>query len=297
MMTPALPRSRSVRRLTAALVVLAVAVVARAAEAPSNPLGLVAHHVTALVLDVDRTSKWYQQVLGFRLVRTATHLGGSVRVAELEIPGFGVALVQGPEQPAKVPANGVVKPAWLHMVFAVADPAATFESLRSKDVKVWVRDGTPPGPVTTFLLNDIEGNEIEIVGADGASDQARMTARNRAIVERFVELFYRQRNVRLAFETYVRPDYIQHNPDIADGREAAIVALTPLFTNPAARFDIQRVIVDGDLAAVHLRGAPSASEPGAAVVDLFRLQDGRIVEHWDVLQPVPVKSANPHPLF
>ena len=130
-----------------------------------------------------------------------------------------------------------------------------------------------------------------------APDTNSLTERNRAIVEKFVDLFYRQRKVRLAFETYVSDRYVQHNPNIADGREAAIQALEPMFSNPAARFDIKRVLVDGDLAAVHLHGRPSEQSAGGAVVDLFRLENGKIVEHWDVLQPIPAQSANSHPMF
>lgn len=123
------------------------------------------------------------------------------------------------------------------------------------------------------------------------------TERNRAIVLRFVELLYRQRQVRLAFETFVDHAYVQHNPTIQDGREAAIAALEPMFSNPDSSFDIKRILVDGDLAAVHLHGRRSRDTLGGAVVDLFRLAEGKIVEHWDVLQPIPERSVNPHPMF
>lgn len=123
------------------------------------------------------------------------------------------------------------------------------------------------------------------------------TERNRAIVLDFVELFYNQRNVRAAFEAHVIQDYVQHNPNIPDGRDAAIAVLEPMFSRPGAYFDIKRVLVDGDLAAVHLHGCTQPNSRGGAVVDLFRLKDGCIVEHWDVLQPIPENSTNPHPMF
>ena len=131
----------------------------------------------------------------------------------------------------------------------------------------------------------------------GVSERAALTEHNRAVVDKFVEVFYAQRNVRKAFETFVAADYVQHNPNIADGREPAIVALEPMFSRPGAQFDVKRVIVDGDLAAVHLFGRGDPATAGAAVVDLFRLEDGLIVEHWDVLQPMPTASSNPHPMF
>ncbi len=120
---------------------------------------------------------------------------------------------------------------------------------------------------------------------------------NRQIVEEFVEIFYRQKNVRKAFMGYVVENYIQHNPNIPDGREAAIEFLEPKFSNPDASFDVKRILVDGDLAMVHLHGRMSAESLGGAVADIYRLQNGKIVEHWDVLQAVPENCVNPHPMF
>jgi len=104
-----------------------------------------------------------------------------------------------------------------------------------------------------------------------------LTDRNRAIVRRFVELFYFQKNVRFAFETCVAENYIQHNPGILDGREAAIAALEPMFSRPDSRFDVKRILVDGELAAVHLHGRSAGSEAGGAVVDV---KGGVKVSHW-----------------
>lgn len=119
---------------------------------------------------------------------------------------------------------------------------------------------------------------------------------NRELLTEFARLFYTERDPRRAFERFVSPGYIQHNPGLPDGPETAVEGLEPKFRAEGAIFDIQRILVDGDLAAVHVR----ASRPGApdtAVADFYRIQDGRIVEHWDVLQPVPVHSANDHPMF
>lgn len=125
-----------------------------------------------------------------------------------------------------------------------------------------------------------------------------LTETNRAIVTDFVDLFYKQHKVREAFEKYVAPAYIQHNPIASDGRDAAINALAPYFASqPNMKHEIQRIIVDGDLAAVHVRATNGPNDRGAAVVDMFRLADGKIVEHWDVIQPVPAQSANAHPMF
>jgi predicted SnoaL-like aldol condensation-catalyzing enzyme len=120
---------------------------------------------------------------------------------------------------------------------------------------------------------------------------------NRAAFEQFVDVFYRQKRVADAFALLVADDYRQHNPTIDDGQAAAIAALTPKFDgSPDARFEVLRVLVDGDLAMVHVK-ASRPGAPDAAVADIYRFQGGRIVEHWDVLQPVPADSAHDHPMF
>lgn len=120
---------------------------------------------------------------------------------------------------------------------------------------------------------------------------------NRAIITEFAHLFYVNRDVSLAFRKYVVPDYIQHNPGIADGRDAAIAALQPMFSEPDREFRVLRIIVDGDIAVIHVHAIPEPDGRGASVFDMYRIVDGKIVEHWDAIQPVPENSANPHPMF
>ena len=124
-----------------------------------------------------------------------------------------------------------------------------------------------------------------------------LTEINRAIVEDFANIFYDKKNVWEAFMKYVTEDYIQHNPGLPDGREAAIEMLEPKFSSPLSTFSVKRILVDGDLAAIHLHGRMSPDHPGGAVVDIFRIKDKKIVEHWDVLQAIQSESVNPHPMF
>lgn len=120
---------------------------------------------------------------------------------------------------------------------------------------------------------------------------------NRAVMQRFTELLYGRKQVREAYEAHVAADLIQHNPTMADGRDAAIAALTALMANPAASFEVKRIVVEGDLAVVHYHGRLDPTGPGAAVVEIFRLSKGKIVEHWDVFQMIPAKSANTNTMF
>jgi predicted SnoaL-like aldol condensation-catalyzing enzyme len=122
-------------------------------------------------------------------------------------------------------------------------------------------------------------------------------AANRAIVTDFARLFYTERNVPAAFETYVSQDYTQHNPGVADGRDAAVALLDPMFSEAGREFRIKQIIVDGDMAVIHVHAIPSPGERGASVFDMYRLEHGKIVEHWDAIQPVPETSANAHPMF
>jgi predicted SnoaL-like aldol condensation-catalyzing enzyme len=121
-------------------------------------------------------------------------------------------------------------------------------------------------------------------------------ADRRALVEAFVDLMYRRRDVRTAFDTYVAEDYVQHNPGLPDGRDAARDPLAQMFGDPGFVPEVVRLLVDGDLCAVPLRIARDGS-PVAAVVDLYRWDGEQVVEHWDVIQPWPAASANDHPMF
>jgi predicted SnoaL-like aldol condensation-catalyzing enzyme len=104
-----------------------------------------------------------------------------------------------------------------------------------------------------------------------------------------------------AVADHVGPRYIQHNPDAADGPEAFIGFVRWLRGEyPNLKLDIKRVIAEGDIVATHshLDLEPGhADRPGRALADYFRLEDGKVVEHWDVIQDVPKRAANPNGMF
>ena len=118
------------------------------------------------------------------------------------------------------------------------------------------------------------------------------------VVTRFMTTFYTEKKVREAFETWVVPNYIQHNPMAPNGRDAAITFLEPFFAkNPDINYSIKRIIADGNLVAVHSHGKFAPNDRGIAVVDILRVENCKVVEHWDVVQPVPEKSANDNTMF
>jgi len=118
------------------------------------------------------------------------------------------------------------------------------------------------------------------------------------VVTRFMNEFYVEKRVREAFETWVEPGYIQHNPMAQTGRDAAIAFLEPFFkSHPDIHYSIKRIIAEGNLVAVHSHGVFTPGERGLAIVDILRVEGCKIAEHWDVAQPVPEKSANNNGMF
>lgn len=104
-----------------------------------------------------------------------------------------------------------------------------------------------------------------------------------------------------AFDRYAAEPYYQHNPGIPNGTEAIKTVFEDLFaSNPQASSDVKRVIAEGDLVAVHHHFRLNPDDPedrGSAVLDIFRVKDGRVVEHWNITQPVPETSLNDNTMF
>ena len=137
---------------------------------------------------------------------------------------------------------------------------------------------------------------LTMAAAPAHADECRLTPKE--VVTKFLTEFYLEKRVREAFETWVEPGYIQHNPLAATGRDAAIAFLEPFFQgHPDAVYSIKRVIADGNLVAVHSHAKFAAGERGLAVIDILRVEHCKIAEHWDVAQPVPEKSANSNGMF
>ncbi|MCA2211821.1 nuclear transport factor 2 family protein [Jidongwangia harbinensis] len=132
-----------------------------------------------------------------------------------------------------------------------------------------------------------------MTATDSATDRA---TRNKEIILRCYEQFFTHRDLTGLAEV-VGEDFVQHSPGAPSGRRAYLDHLAE-----AAFFGgtshIKLVLADGDHVAVHHHMTLAADDgPGLAVVDLWRLENGRIVEHWDVEQPVPEPSSVPNGMF
>jgi len=126
------------------------------------------------------------------------------------------------------------------------------------------------------------------------TDQERA---NRDVVLDFYEAGVNRRDYAAAFK-HLGERYIQHNPDVADGREGFREFFDFLEKQfPKFRVEIKRVFIEGDMVAVHVRSFDGPTPNGEAGVNIFRLEAGEIVEHWDVIQPIPDSLPHPNSMF
>lgn len=120
---------------------------------------------------------------------------------------------------------------------------------------------------------------------------------NRKVVLEFYDAALNRKDVEAAAK-HLGPRYIQHNPSAADGVEGFRGFISFLKTNaPASRSEVKRSFVDGDHVILHVHSVREPGTRGRAIVDIFRLEKGKIVEHWDAIQDVPEKAANANGMF
>ena len=108
--------------------------------------------------------------------------------------------------------------------------------------------------------------------------QENMQEKNKEVVRALYKEFFNDHVVESA-DKYVREDYKQHNPGVGQGREALKSAFAEI------RLDIKMMVADGDMVWVYLKNVDPEGNTRCRVVDMYRLADGKLAEHWDVLQP------------
>ncbi|HAP26622.1 MAG TPA: polyketide cyclase [Achromobacter sp.] len=122
-------------------------------------------------------------------------------------------------------------------------------------------------------------------------------AANKAAVLAFYEKGLNQKDADAALR-YVGERYVQHNPNAADGPEGFRQFIAFLRDKyPASHSEIKRVFTDGDYVILHVHAVREPGTRGNAIIDIFRLEGGKIVEHWDAVQPIPEKAANSNGMF
>ena len=137
---------------------------------------------------------------------------------------------------------------------------------------------------------------FSVLNAFCQENNCNVAANNKKIVVEFYQKLFGDKDISV-IDQYIVEDYIQHNPIAADGRQALKEIANKWIANqPKTQVDFQKVVADGDLVFLHIK-TKNFSGKDVSLVDIFRLKNGKIVEHWDIMQEVPEKSANPHPMF
>jgi predicted SnoaL-like aldol condensation-catalyzing enzyme len=128
-------------------------------------------------------------------------------------------------------------------------------------------------------------------GADKQEEQ------NKKTVAEFYEKAIYQKDFEAASK-YIGPRYTQHNPMAADGPGGLKEFIQFLRTKfPGSHNEIKRVFADEDYVVLHVHAVREPGTRGNAIVDIFKLENGKIVEHWDVTQEIPEKAANANGMF
>jgi predicted SnoaL-like aldol condensation-catalyzing enzyme len=122
--------------------------------------------------------------------------------------------------------------------------------------------------------------------------------RNKKAALAFYDLAINKKDYESASK-YIGSDYKQHNPLVGDGKEGFKAFLAMLRKNfPQAHSEVKRVFADGNYVIIHVHSIRIPNTPGRAIFDCFRFDDnGRVVEHWDAIQDIPVEAINPNGMF
>jgi predicted SnoaL-like aldol condensation-catalyzing enzyme len=130
-----------------------------------------------------------------------------------------------------------------------------------------------------------------------ARDVTAQLARNKQLVLEFYHKLIGEKDFEGA-RPYMGREYRQHAPYAADGH-AGVAAWVAKFKEafPQHHYEVKKVIAEGDFVVLHLHGKSGLHPYGESVVDIFRIEDGKVVEHWDVIQPIPESADNSNSMF
>ena len=148
-----------------------------------------------------------------------------------------------------------------------------------------------------FLTATLGALALSLIGVFGVQAQTPQLEANKKVAQAFYDAAINKKNYDEAVK-YLGSQYKQHNPTAADGAEGLKGFIEFLKTRfPNQRGEVKRVIAEGDLVVLHVHSTRGDNTPGRAIVDIFRVQNGKVVEHWDVIQDIPEKASNNNGMF
>ena len=138
-----------------------------------------------------------------------------------------------------------------------------------------------------------------VIAAAAAATCQPGPAAHRQLIADFYREALVEKQPKAAFEKYMTADFVEHKPDVPLGTRAATAEFLDelIKSMPDPKWEVLRIVADGDLVALHARFTPAAGAPAYAIADFFRVKDCRIAEHWDVVAGPPKEQANPKPRF
>ncbi|HET7001228.1 MAG TPA: ester cyclase [Puia sp.] len=126
-------------------------------------------------------------------------------------------------------------------------------------------------------------------------DSLNQNALNKKMVADFYQALFGDKN-QAVIDQYIADSYIQHNPSLPDGKDALKKGVAVWFKGqPKDTVDVRHLGADGNFVYIHTKS--KMGNKTYSILDIFRLENGKIAEHWDIMQEVPAKSANAHPMF
>lgn len=175
-------------------------------------------------------------------------------------------------------------------------------------------DGTPPSKIVDIMIFDKNGkysehwdirqalskktasgrsetDAAEIFTSNPVNYSEEIEEENKQIAAAFLDLAFNQQKLEEALDRYVSKDYVQHNPLIPDGA-APVKEAFDAGKIPPLKYDIQLMLAQDDIVVVYSK--VEVMKKLMAVVDILRIRDGILVEHWDILQEVPPAEQMPH---